>query len=393
MTNRDLSLGKKVFFSLVVVLISLVISEFLVRIFLPGDFFLMDVGRTYRPDPVLHRTHVSYSKGHEWAKFQEDGYNVRYSYDQHGMRRSNDFLDSIKPVHECRILLIGDSFIEQRQLKDDQLIQAQLEQLLNAPVKIDTKVFAFGVSGWGTVNYDLYYKTQARGFGADLIFVFLSFNDYQDDELFHEPNAVYSPTGELLASPAPTDYYLRVADRDRPSFSVILDLIRYARKKYSLIKEGADILRPGPKTKPREADSLTLFDPTRIGANRERVKKSLSYIQDLFTKAKNDGSVASLVLIPFPHQLSPSEWAIGRTWTGIPKDYQEHSTAYQDLTHEVAREIGIETIDLLPVLMQATAHGKVFNPYDGHFTAYGANKVAEVLKEAVLRLNNRCGSR
>jgi hypothetical protein len=82
---------------------------------------------------------------------------------------------------------------------------------------------------------------------------------------------------------------------------------------------------------------------------------------------------------PEPRQLSADEWAIGRAWTGVPQNYEETSTAYQDLVTQVAMAMGIDVIDPLGPLRQASRQAKVFNPFDGHLTPHGARAMAELL--------------
>src|SRR5712664_3628561 len=108
---------KRALLSLAAILLALGASELLLRLTLPRDRFSRDLEATDRPDPVLFRVHVPGSTGHSVAPLREDGYDVQYRYDRHGMRGHNDFLDDQHPDPAItRVMLLGDSFIEQRQL-------------------------------------------------------------------------------------------------------------------------------------------------------------------------------------------------------------------------------------------------------------------------------------
>jgi hypothetical protein len=375
------------------VLLALGASEVLMRVALPRDRFSRALDATYRPDPVLFRVHVADSQGHGRADLPEDGFDARYRYDQHGMRGQNGYLDD--PHSDpavTRIMLLGDSYVEQRQLDDADLIQTRLGRMLADRGAPAPRVFAYGVSGWSPVEYDLYYKTQARSFRPAILFVFLTFNDYRDDAIA-AAGCVFASSGEVLGCPAPIDAYTEARQRARPSFWMLLDLYRHLRDARAWTSPGMrDLL--GSDFRMDGSDELLAFlDARRIDSTMPMMRRSFMFLRELFGVARRDGVTPVLVMVPWPQQVAAGEWSLGRPMWGVPVNRLEPSTVLQDMTIQAAREAGMETLDLLPALRERAARDRLFFSFDGHFTAAGSNAVAGALAEAVLKVEKTSGSK
>jgi hypothetical protein len=362
---------------------ALIVGELTARLLLPRDRFVQDSATTNRADPVLRRAHVPGASDHSRGDVPEDDYDVRFQYDQHGMRGRNEFLEAADADPAIRrIMLLGDSFVEQRQLKDEELMQTRLEQLLVRSDGHHDRVFAYGVSQWSPLEYLLYYKTQARRFRPDILFVFLTFNDYHDDTVLW-PQCHFSPAGDLQSCAPSPDEYAAFQRQSTQSGSRLFELAGAAWRR-ATTGRGAirDLIRAGYRD-PGGDDSLSFLDAGRIESNRPRVRRSFDLLAALFAMARRDGVRPMLVVIPWPHQVGAQEWAIGRSVWGVPENYLERSTVLQDLTLQAAREAGIDAIDLLPVLRERATRGRMFFPFDGHFTPTAAESVATVLARAV----------
>jgi len=360
---------------------ALAASELLLRVAFTRDRFVEDVAMTYRPDPVLLRVHAERSTGHNRAALPEDGFDVRYRYDRRGMRRNNEWLDARPTTAEPRIMLLGDSYIEQRQLADEDLLQTQLESMLPRQRSSQPRVFAYGVGQWSPLEYTLYYKMQARRDHPDILFVFLTFNDYRDDAIAWD-DCRFAPNAELLSCPAPQDAYVQASGRLASSPAMLVDLYRFvkARRPWATVgRRLRDDLRTGSSREPDSDDLVGMFDTTRLPSTQPLVRRSFQVLEQLFDAARKDGVRPILVLIPWPQQVGPQEWALGRVPWGVPTNYLDPSTVFQDLTAQAARDTGITTIDLLPALREQSTRQRMFFPYDGHFTAAGARTVATVL--------------
>lgn len=136
------------------------------------------------------------SEGPEWAYYTAWGSNtdtvMRYwmdgiydntiVYNHQGMR--GEAIAYEKPDDVYRIMFIGDSFIEAREVADDETIIAQLRQLLADVKTSDGKqfeIFGLGATGWGTIQAYLYYHHEGYKFQPDLIITPFIINDVVDN--------------------------------------------------------------------------------------------------------------------------------------------------------------------------------------------------------------------
>jgi len=109
-------------------------------------------------------------------------YEAQIEYNRLGFRGPEITRD--KPDDVYRILLIGDSFIEAREVNDDDTIYAQLGSLLADSRTADGKrfeVFGVGATGWGTLQAYLYYHHEGIRFDPDLVIDFFFINDVADN--------------------------------------------------------------------------------------------------------------------------------------------------------------------------------------------------------------------
>ncbi len=98
-----------------------------------------------------------------------------------------------KPEGVFRVALIGDSYIEAMQIKQDKTVASLLEQKLNSlnPRSYRYEVIPFGISSHGTYKSILYFEKYAIEFSPDLVIAAFSLNDAQDDAF--EPSVTPSP--------------------------------------------------------------------------------------------------------------------------------------------------------------------------------------------------------
>ena len=89
-----------------------------------------------------------------------------------------------KPDDVFRILLLGDSFIEAREVAYEDTVYAQLQAMLADARTADGKrieVIGVGTTGWGTLQAYLYYHHEGYKFSPDLVLHFFVINDVSDN--------------------------------------------------------------------------------------------------------------------------------------------------------------------------------------------------------------------
>ncbi len=114
-------------------------------------------------------------------RYWMDGvYDVELTYNSLGFRGPEIAYE--KPDDVYRIMLVGDSFIEAREVAYADTVYAQLGDLLAETA--DGKrieVFGVGAVGWGTLQAYLYYHHEGYRFDPDLVVHFFVINDVADN--------------------------------------------------------------------------------------------------------------------------------------------------------------------------------------------------------------------
>lgn len=109
-----------------------------------------------------------------------------------------------KPEGVFRIALIGDSYIEAMQVKQDKMVVSLLEQKLNSlnPHSYRYEVIPFGISSHGTSKSILYFENYVVQFKPDLVIGALALNDIEDDALDSgvpsDPGGILKPVKKIL---------------------------------------------------------------------------------------------------------------------------------------------------------------------------------------------------
>jgi hypothetical protein len=118
-------------------------------------------------------------------------YDVLIRYNSKGLHDVEHSYE--KPAHTYRILILGDSYVDGRQVELDQLFTRILEDLLNekaGAAGVHFEVISAGVSGWGTDQQLLYYENEGYKYSPDMVMLAFVPNDvgnnYPPIEIIHE---------------------------------------------------------------------------------------------------------------------------------------------------------------------------------------------------------------
>jgi len=109
-------------------------------------------------------------------------YDVMVDYNAEGYR--GPVMPYDKPADVYRILFIGDSYIEAREVDYEKTIYAQLGDLLKNAHTADGKrieVMGVGATGWGTLQAYLYYHNEGYKYHPDLVINPFIINDVADN--------------------------------------------------------------------------------------------------------------------------------------------------------------------------------------------------------------------
>ncbi len=106
--------------------------------------------------------------------------------------------DLAKPDNVFRVVILGDSFVEARQVETQKIWHNILEQKLNELPDLNKKIeiYAFGLGGNGTYLNYLYLYNYALKYQPDLIVLaFLPANDFRDDSGYF--NKIFDNQGNI----------------------------------------------------------------------------------------------------------------------------------------------------------------------------------------------------
>ena len=109
-------------------------------------------------------------------RITRDEYDVVISVNSKGLRGPDR--DYAKPAGARRILILGDSFGEGYYVDEDKSARALLEARLNAPGACARhEVINGSTAGYSTDQEYLFYEAEGHRYGAELVVVFLYYND------------------------------------------------------------------------------------------------------------------------------------------------------------------------------------------------------------------------
>ena len=96
-------------------------------------------------------------------------------------------IDPARAAESCHISIIGDSFVEGREVPISDKLQVRLEELAarEAP-HLDVTTSAFGISGTGQVNQLPFYDRYARRMSPDMVVLVFVRNDAHDNSTRHK---------------------------------------------------------------------------------------------------------------------------------------------------------------------------------------------------------------
>ncbi|MEL6403248.1 MAG: hypothetical protein AAFR81_02690 [Chloroflexota bacterium] len=109
-------------------------------------------------------------------------FDVLLTYNSKGLRGEEFPYD--KPDDVFRILMIGDSFLEAREVNDEDIIYHQLNEMLDnyrTPDGRRVEVIGAGTTGWGTAQSYLYYQIEGYRYEPDIVLNVFVINDVVDN--------------------------------------------------------------------------------------------------------------------------------------------------------------------------------------------------------------------
>jgi len=366
------SLTARLLLALAATLLALAAAEGALRLFFPAPLPLAV------PDPVLHHVHRPGSVFVERQPLDEFE-PVRVRFNALGLREDRE-VPPEKGPGERRVLVLGDSFVEARQVPYPETMTQQMERLYEEWWREEgaggrVLVLNGGVSSYSPSLEHLYLAHRGLNLDPDLVVQCFSFNDVTDDHKYRAGMEVDAAGTPLRAAPvSPTAPPGRASLFDLR----ILDLLALLPHPGGGETEGAGIYAPygfaGSDTLLR--NPLALFEEHYDDDEARAWLETLGHLRSTSRLLDREEVAYLLVALPAPAQVGPDQWKVGKVKWGMEPDDVIQSTRMQDLLAVFASKEGVPYLDLLPAF-RARSRDRLFYDYDGHWTAEGNRLAAE----------------
>ena len=381
---------------LVSILLSLLLVEFVLRMFLPSD---MDTTWELRiPHPEFG-----------WVLQPNASYHYRMAEDmvavQHNSKGFHDTEHSYdKAAGTRRIVLLGDSFMEAFSVSLEQTFFKQLEQDLAAAGR-PAEVINLGVGGYGTLQEYLVFTEEGRRYRPDIVLLAFYFgNDLRNNSLELE-SMVNAGSMKVMSRPfvdtsggaglVTTRVDYEGALRRYNEAQAGKDTIWHRATERSAILRALDLVlaRLFPGDQHEEAVSEEVQDFVMLGMHYceepEEFSRAWEITDQLLTRldtvVKEAGARLVIFTVPAQHEVEP------QTMEKVRSDFYapellclDQAPAYSRLG-AVAGRLGIEYVNLLPDFRQEAGNGTKLFRSDRHWNAAGhalaARRIAAVLEK------------
>jgi hypothetical protein len=308
--------------------------------------------------------------------------------------------DYEKPADTYRILVLGDSFVEGRQVELERLFTRILEDLLNenaGQTGLHFEVISAGFGGWGTDQQLLYYENEGYKYSADLVLVSFVFNDVSNnypplEKIAQASERVFKPhftlEGEELAlhsfpsirgAPLPPPSLGTFLNDHSVLYRVVCYQVHEMQERWKERREeGSGVERQ----RPRPVALLVFADPPT-----EEYREAWRLMAALLNRLQEDvgangGELAvvsnstSFVVYPETREeiFSPlGGYVVGLSWSEDKPDRELGA---------ILEERNVPFLPLLPYFVQRAAESEEplhLLPADGHYSTAGHRLAAEVI--------------
>ncbi len=253
----------------------------------------------------------------------------------------------VKPPGMDRILVIGDSFAEAKQVAREEGFPARLEDLLSRGGR-SVEVVNAGHAGFGAADEHLVLRNFGVDRDPDVVIQAFFLNDVRDD-------------------------YWRVETLEWDEAGLPVRMRGFQSEFVLFLRDRVVTLPFVRKDSPVEADQIGVIDPDpfflirREGREGHEVhwQRTLRVIEGSARLSRQIGAEFLLVIIPIGEQVDPTfRSEVAEAWALEPdkltRDPQERLLRFGE-------ETGIAVLDLLPVL-ERHEDPQLYFPYDGHWT-------------------------
>ncbi len=350
------------------------IAELFFRLFVPQ---LKENMAMFKYDPVLGWTFIPNKRG-SIVYLGEVGRYIETN--------SLGFRDNALPSDTAgmrKILVLGDSFVSNIGVSDDDVFTEVMEQQLK-----NTLVLNFGVNGYGQVQEYLLEKEWLDKLNPDLVVLVIYLrNDFQDnigtEYVYPRPIASWSDEDSLRILPPPA---FTAKDTPHTSFWHSLEHLHiYAL--FERIVRGVELrLRVGMEKHSLEHNPSAYTPPELFLCRKQQSENARLMDRTMEELLLRIARFADKRKTPLVFALAPSVFQVDdELWSSLLKEYRAKSEDYSSsLPNEklmkFAEQNDLLMIDLLPLLRaEREKENILYNHHEQHWNSDGNRFVAHAL--------------
>jgi hypothetical protein len=283
-----------------------------------------------------------------------------------------------------RILLMGDSFIESRQVELPKTFGKQLEQLLNQEGKGKFEVVMAGVSGWSPLSEYMYLRNEGLKWNPDLVIVAFFLNDVTEDHGYRK-YFKFDKEGLPISCHFPEDKSKHL------KFSRALQLLQQVRRNHQMQREApmqAVPQRTWPETGTLASNPYVMFNEKYAPEDERLWADTFRYLLGIKKLTRTSGWPPVIVYLPPGSQVASDEWVAGKTALGFAPDSLIRSTKPEQVLRNFARRNGMGFVDTLPALQAYKAQHpdlKLYTGFDAHFLEEGNSLIAKTVHDYLIK--------
>lgn len=361
------------------------------------------------PDPLTGWSHLPSASGRSFNPFYE--YDAQVSFNSRGIR-GPESLGYAKADGVCRVLLLGDSFMEAVQVSDGETFADRLRALLESQLDRPVEVVNAGVAGFGTDQQLLWLREEGVKYAPDLVLLAVyPHNDFMNNaEVLESANqgginkpffalngdglqlryfpydpanvpAVSSPFAEVAAEKVEPGPLTPLGGWLRANSA----LYRYAdpRIRIASPRLAAWLVRTGLISQGQESQLVAQGDgyvplTYRVYQSppgpewQEAIRLTRVLFGEIESVAQAMGAESAALVIPSPESVYPERWArILTTFSAMQgSDWDLHQP--EQLAQAGLQDAGIPAHSLAPIFRRHAAEDPLLHfVEDGHWTPAG----------------------
>lgn len=352
----------------IVIVVTLVFLEIIVRIFFPQNlnYTMFDSTLMYKHIPDFE------------VRFGRQEFSNLIKFNSKGLRDYE--YEYEKPKDTFRVLLLGSSFSQALQVNLDQTYENLVEKKLNEN-KQNKKMYEIintAVGGWGTAQEFFYLRTEGLKYDPDLIILDFSIRDISENAI----NPLVTVKNGKIVEHIPVKAslpkrFLLFCSRYTHLCSLTQTVILSDAVKDGFLNKLLTRANVNTETK-RTLKREDIFLKEDSAEFKEAIEETFLLIKEIKKWAESKNIPLVIFLIPNREQVYDKKLKEFMDKYSLTKEQVEYDK-FQKLAKKFAQENNISYLDALPYFRQKSINNTFYFNIDGHWNAKGHELAADLI--------------